>query len=80
MALGAGASLDKRADGSHNFFSWAREEDGLGESGEQRRQDQEVQEASVSEATIYTDTSVALYRILHSQCCTLFLKEGPQIA
>lgn len=80
MAPGVGASLDKRADGSHNFFRWAREEEGLGESGEERRHDQEVQEASVSEATIYTDTSVALYRILHSQCCILFLQEGPQIA
>lgn len=72
-----GASLDKQADGSNNFFRWAREED---ESGEQRRNDQEVKEAPASEATVYTDTSVVLYCILHSQCCVLFLKEGPQIA
>lgn len=35
-------------DGSNDFFRWAREEDGLGESGEQRKNHQEVKESPVS--------------------------------
>lgn len=75
------ASLDKWTDGSNSIFRWAREEaDRLGETGEQRRDDQQVKEAPVSEVTICTDTSMVLYCILHSKCCVLLLKEGPQTA
>lgn len=77
MALGA--SLDKQADGSNNLFRWAREEDSLVERGEQRRKDQEVKEIPVSEVTIYTDTSMVLYHILHSQGLFFFLRRAPKL-
>ena len=75
--MAPGASLDTRMDGSNDFFRWAREEDGLGESGEQRKNHQEVKESPVSgPASAQTPLRTCTAFCIHN-AAFFFLKRTP---